>query len=108
VPTTPEATLDIRVIYGGEHGTIELTGELDAGSAPRLSEVLNHLRDAGHNEVHVNLRNVSFLDSSGLGAFVLGNRMLAEAGGQLVLIRPSKTVRHLLDVTGLAAEFMIR
>lgn len=108
MPTTPEAALDIRVVYGGDHGTIELTGELDAQGAPRLSEVLDHLRDSGHREIRVNLRNVSFLDSSGLGAFVRGNRMLAKAGGELVLVRPSKTVRHLLEVTGLAAEFTIR
>lgn len=108
MPTTPDATLDIRVHYGGDHGMIELDGELDAQNAPRLTEVLDHLRDAGHREIRVDLRNVSFLDSSGLGAFVLGNRMLAKANGELVLVRPSKTVRHLLAVTGLAAEFTIR
>jgi anti-anti-sigma factor len=83
------------------NGTTVVTaaGEIDMATAPKLRECL--LGTSG--KVIVDLRAVSFLDSSGIGVLVDAQNHLSEAGGSLTLRKPQAIVRTALEITGFAS-----
>ena len=81
-------------------------GDVDMATAPRLWESVEQVLP-GSERVIVDLREVDFLDSSGLSVFVRAQRRLCHAGGALVLRSPNSKVRRVLDLTGLAQVLTI-
>lgn len=78
-----------------------LHGELDVASADGLAEPLIEL--AGSTLV-VDLKDLAFMDSSGIGALVRArNRINADGRGELVFTRPVAIVRKALKIVGLSA-----
>ncbi|HVX43346.1 MAG TPA: STAS domain-containing protein [Mycobacteriales bacterium] len=98
--------LSVRVSSGS--GEVILSGELDVASAPRVGETLDWLCEQGCREIVVDLADVSFVDSSGLAAFVRAHQALQHSGGRLTLRRPGHSMRRLLTMTGLTGEFRIQ
>lgn len=80
---------------------IAISGELDLASGPRLEVELAAL-DAGVRLVVVDLRNLEFMDSTGLSIIVRAHQRLAEQDCELSLVRGSPQVQRLLDLTGVA------
>ena len=78
---------------------VMLHGELDVASADGLADSLVEL--AGSTVV-VDLSDLTFMDSSGIGALVRArNRIKAGGLGELVLTRPGAIVRSALEIVGL-------
>jgi anti-anti-sigma factor len=77
---------------------VALRGELDASTCPRLTE---HLIGLPGSLVVVDLHQLTFIDSSGLGAIHSGRRLAIACGGNLVVCRPSARVYRVLEITGL-------
>jgi anti-anti-sigma factor len=75
-----------------------LRGELDACSCRGLAE---HLIGPPGSLVVVDLYQLTFMDSSGLGAIHAARRMAIKDGGNLVVCRPSSMVYRVLEITGL-------
>jgi len=76
-------------------------GDLDRDTAPRLRAALTEAVDeAGADRVEVELRHVTFMDSSGIGALLAGHRLAEGAGISLRVRGPSPAVRTVLEVTG--------
>ncbi len=48
---------------------VKVGGELDVYTVPELEEVLTPMRQDGTRDIYVNLENVSYMDSTGLGLF---------------------------------------
>lgn len=85
--------------YDFEGGRIfALTGELDASTCRGLAE---HLIGPPGSLVVIDLDQLSFIDSSGLGAIHAARRMAIKDGGTLVVCRPSPMVHRVLEITGL-------
>jgi anti-sigma B factor antagonist len=85
---------DIKKI--DEH-TVALSGRLDASEAPRVSEVFEDLQGVST----VDLRELEYVSSAGLGILVSTQLRLAGRGEQLILVNPTPHVRELLRITGL-------
>ena len=98
--TTQQFGMDVR---NGEDGraVIGLRGEIDAASAPELRAVAAGLIDEGHADVVLDLRDVAFMDSTGLGEFVTVMKQLQDRGGVLTLTAPTAHVRRMLAISGL-------
>jgi anti-anti-sigma factor len=75
-----------------------LRGELDASTCRGLAERLT--APPGFLVV-VDLSDLTFMDSSGLGAIHAARRMAIKDGGSLVVSRPSPIVSRVLEITGL-------
>jgi anti-anti-sigma factor len=75
-----------------------LRGELDAATCRGLAERLN---GAPGSLLVVDLGQLSFIDSSGLGALHTARRAAIENGGNLVVSRPTPMVYRVLEITGL-------
>jgi len=86
---------------------IDVQGEVDMFTAPKLRERLVETVDQGHYKVIVNLQGVSFMDSTGLGTLVGGLKRVKEHDGTLGLVCSSRPVLRVLSITGLNNVFPI-
>lgn len=86
---------------------IEVRGELDVYSAPRLREALIELVSEGHRQLIANLEAVDFLDSTGLGVLVGGLKRLRSNDGDLALVCTQSRILKVFDITGLTNVFRI-
>ena len=87
---------------------VDLRGRIDFGDgSKRLRETLDDLVTRGTKNVLLNMKEVDFVDSSGIGEMVRGHVQLANIGGQLKLVNLSKHVHMLLQVTSLNKVFEI-
>lgn len=75
-----------------------LKGELDASTCRELG---GHLSAPPGSLFVLDLDELTFLDSSGLGAIHVARRTAIENGGDLVLCRPTPIVYRVLEITGL-------
>ncbi len=72
-----------------------------AGSGINLGEAIRKLVEQGHTRILLNLRDVSYIDSSGIGELFGARVSLQRQGGELKLVNPNKTVREVLQLTRL-------
>jgi len=79
---------------------IALTGELDlSGAAPLEEEIERLAGEDGVRRVVLDLRELSFMDSSGLRLVALAERRLGGAGRALVLVRGPNAVQRVFSIT---------
>lgn len=91
----------------GAWTVIQVKGEVDLYSAPRLKELIGDLAAGGRIRIAVDLQGVEFMDSTGLGVLISGLKRCREAGGSLSLVAPTEPVRRVLSITGLDKVFPI-
>lgn len=93
----------VRVRQEGTSILLEVEGELDLARAPELREAAEQAWAAapGARNLVVDLRAVTFLDSSGLGVLFGRLREVRERGGRLALVVPRGAVRRVLERGGL-------
>ncbi len=80
---------------------IHLSGEFDTYFCTTFLKEIEHLAAAGRKHVALNLRSVSFINSTALGAVIKASRLLAKSDGLLVISRPSNPCREVLYKIGL-------
>ena len=78
---------------------IKPAGVLDGVKANQLCRQVSELLASGNNFVMLDLADVNFIDSSGLGALIIALKMLRSAGGDLYLCSIAEPVRNLLSMT---------
>ena len=86
----------------GMSATVTVSGELDVYTAPELRAGLHDLLSEGVTRVTLDLTDLSFIDSTGLGVVVGMLKRLRENDGDLVVRSPSRATRKVLDITGLS------
>lgn len=90
---------------GEQYPVVGVRGEVDVSSAPALQQRLGELFSGGAGKVVVDLTDVGFIDSSGLGALVSARNAAEESGGALSLVCTSERILKLLMITGLDGVF---
>lgn len=81
---------------------VRLSGELDHHEAERLREVWQQkLRDEDVRHVILNLEEMIFMDSSGIGVLLGRYKEIAQAGGELVICRVNSSLKKIFDMSGL-------
>ena len=91
----------------GDVAVLEVGGEVDLYTAPRLREKLVDLVSAGHTTIVVDMTKVEFLDSTGLGVLVGGLKRVRSHDGTLALVCAEERVLKLFRITGLTKVFAI-
>jgi anti-anti-sigma factor len=91
----------------GRAAVIVVSGELDLASGPQLEVQLESVSTPDTELVIVDLRELEFMDSTGLSIIVRAHQRLAEAGCELGLVRGSHQVQQLLDLTGVAERLRL-
>lgn len=83
----------------GATAVIHLSGQLDALSATHVRNEIASAVATGHSRLVVDLAEVGFVDSSGLGSLIGGLKAARVAGGDLRIAQPSKQVVSVLALT---------
>ena len=91
----------------GDRTVVEVRGEIDVYTAPVLREELTSLVDAQHTNLVVDLTQVSFMDSTGLGVLVGGLKKVRTLGGDLSLVIDQETILKVFRITALTQVFSI-
>ena len=94
----PQRFVVLRCVGGPSRVCVR--GELDLSDAPELGRLLTAEREAGHDLV-VDLREMTFIDSSGLAVLVWAAQSAAGSKRGLRLLPPPPPVMRTFDVTGL-------
>jgi anti-sigma B factor antagonist len=86
---------------------VSLRGEIDALTAPRLGSRLFGLADEGKRGVVVDLSDVTFMDSTGIGVLLNALRHFTVRHIKMVLVCPTDRVLRPFQVTGLTGHLTI-
>jgi anti-anti-sigma factor len=81
---------------------IGVSGELDLASSPALEQELESRAASGVEVVIIDLRQVEFMDSTGLSVLVRAHGRATEKGQRFVVVRGPQQVQRLLSLTGVA------
>lgn len=85
-----------------EHGVVlQLDGELDLASAPRLELALREIGATNPGRILLDLRGLGFMDSSGISVIMQAQRAAEVHGHQLALRRGPNQVQRLFRLTGI-------
>jgi anti-sigma B factor antagonist len=97
----------VEVANRGEAAVISVSGELDLASSPALEEELERVAGSDASLVIVDLRNLEFMDSTGLSVLVRAHQRAAESSQRFGLVNGSQQVQRLLSLTGVADRLVL-
>ncbi|WP_243292537.1 anti-sigma factor antagonist [Bacillus sp. FJAT-47783] len=81
---------------------VQLSGEIDAYTAPKLKEELYPFAEKENACIIICLKDVGYMDSTGLGVFVGLLKSVRKRNGQLTLTGLSNRLERLFTITGLS------
>jgi anti-anti-sigma factor len=93
--------LEIDVVVHGDCAAVNVAGELDTTSAPRLITTVHDLAAPPLRRIDLNCGRVWFLDSAGVRALIVARNEATRVGIDLAVVDMSETVVRILDMTGL-------
>jgi anti-sigma B factor antagonist len=94
--------------HDGRRHTLVLTGELDIASVPALEGMVNEVCDGGAQQLVLDLRELDFMDSSGLNAILRCRSHCAENLCDLALIPGRRPVQRIFELTHLLDRLPFR
>ena len=100
-----EISLETRAV--GDFTVVEVAGEIDVYTAPKLRECLVELVNSGRHNLVVDMERVEFLDSTGLGVLVGGLKRVRAHDGSLRLVCTQERILKIFRITGLTKVFPI-
>ena len=90
----------------GDVTVIDAVGRITLGEgASTFRDTIRSLASNGHKKMLLNLAEVSYIDSSGIGEMVSGFTTVTNQGGQVKLLNLTKRVKDLLQITKLYTVF---
>jgi anti-sigma B factor antagonist len=104
--THDELSIDLKT---EENGSLlfKLRGSLDLATAPTIKAALSEATENGRHDLILDLTQLEFLDSTGLGVLIGAHRRAAEHGGSFRLIVNDGPIWRLLNITGLVTVFAV-
>ena len=92
----------------GDVTVIDAAGRITLGEgSTAFREAIKDLVAKGQKKILLNLGEISYIDSSGIGEMVSGFTSVSNAGGQLKLLNLTKRVQDLLQITKLYTVFEV-
>ena len=101
--------MELKLGHSGKDGieVVDVGGEIDIYTAPRLRELLIDLVSKNNYQLIVNMDKVEFLDSTGLGVLVGGLKRVRAHDGSLDLVCTQERILKIFRITGLTQVFGI-
>jgi anti-sigma B factor antagonist len=101
---------DLQTEVTTEEGrtVLRMVGQLDTQSCVMVEKALVDLIEGGDGNVEVDLSELGYINSPGVGVFFDAHRRAKEKGGSLILNKPTERVREIFDLLGLGAVMEIR
>ena len=90
----------------GDVSVVDVAGRITLGEgSSALRDLLREMVGKGQKKILLNLGEVSYIDSSGIGELVSGFTTVTNSGGELKLLNLNKRVKDLLQITKLYTVF---
>lgn len=90
----------------GDVSVVDVAGRITLGEgSSALRDMLREIVKNGQKKILLNLGEVSYIDSSGIGELVSGFTTVTNSGGQLKVLNLTKRVKDLLQITKLYTVF---
>ena len=90
----------------GDVSVVDVAGRITLGEgSSALRDLLREMVGKNQKKILLNLGDVSYIDSSGIGELVSGFTTVTNQGGQLKLLKLTKRVKDLLQITKLYTVF---
>jgi len=86
---------------------VSVRGEVDLYTAPKLREHLDEALQGDLPQVVVDLTQLDFIDSTGLGVLVGALKQVRAGGGDMSLRNPSRSTHKILEIAGLTELFSV-
>jgi anti-sigma B factor antagonist len=99
--------LSVAVLDRGPDVVVTISGELDFGTTAGFLKVVQPLAEAGRSVI-LDLADLAFCDSTGLGVFVRLHKLAQDAGGSLCLARLRPQLESTIELTMLHRLLVIR
>jgi len=93
--------LEINVDQTDQKSIVEVSGEIDVYTAHKLTEKLLPLTEEKGEFVQVDLKDVTYMDSTGLGVFISAYKSAKANESELELINARDRVLRLFIITGI-------
>jgi anti-sigma B factor antagonist len=100
--------LDIKVVSreaGANSDIVELTGEIDVYTSPKVKDAITDLIDKGRYNLIISLEDVRYIDSTGLGVLIGALKRVREHGGSVSLVCTNPQIKKIFEITGLVKIF---
>lgn len=93
----------------GDIAIVDFSGKITLGEgSSMLRRTIRDLIDRGHRKIVLNLSDVDYIDSSGIGELVSGYTTVRGVEGELKLLHLTKRVHDLLQITRLFTVFDVQ
>lgn len=102
--------MDIKVntrVLNEKAQAVEVQGEIDVYTSPRVKETINELIEKGHYQLIINLEGVRYIDSTGLGVLIGALKKVREHNGRILLVCTNPQIKKIFNITGLVKIFEI-
>jgi len=102
--------VDIKVItekLDEKSHLIRIQGEIDVYTSPRVKEIISELIEQGHYQLIIDLEEVRYIDSTGLGVLIGALKRVREHEGSINLICTNPQIKKIFNITGLVKIFGI-
>lgn len=102
-------SLEITTVSDDAGRRLSVAGEVDVSCADELRTAIDaQIAEGVTGELVVDLAEVPYIDSTGIGVLVGAAHRVSEAGGTLVVARPQRNVARVLGLLGVQADLNIR
>ena len=101
-------SLKLNTRFAGDVAVIDVSGRITLGEgSSAIRDAMRDLTTKGNKKILLNLSEVSYIDSTGIGELVAGFTSVANAGGTVKLLGLSKRVKDILLITKLYTVFEV-
>jgi anti-sigma B factor antagonist len=102
-------SMNVKLRHVGGVTVIDLSGKITLGEGSvGLRDTVREALSAGSKKILLNVADVNYIDSAGLGELVGAYTSVKNAGGELKLVNLSKKVKDLLVITKLLTVFDVK
>ena len=100
--------MNIDVERKNGHAVVSMHGTLiGPEKSQQLKQQLEELSKTDINKIIIDMQNVNFTDSTGIGVLIICFKKVKQAGGNLIIANANATVRNILSITKLDNIFQI-
>lgn len=107
-PLSDRALFAVDTQYAGRCARLALRGELDLATIRLLEDELRVVWTRDLRRIEIDLRDLSFIGSSGIAALLEVNSRARRVGVVLTLVRGPQQVQRIFELTGIESQFAFR
>lgn len=95
--------IELRDIAGTK--VLDVAGEIDVYTATQFREAVNEIIAGGQKHLVIDMKAVTYMDSSGFGALLSATRRVRPEGGTINLVKCNTSIDRILKITKLNTVF---